>query len=197
MQIDDPPVGRGHWVEKSKTQIFQDWVFWGVLESEFLKSGDASSTYLTQSSASSDYLTKSSASSTYLTQSNASSTYATKTELSGKQNTIPNFTLISTQTMYGLSVKVYSDGLSVYVSISGNLNGNSNIPTGGSIGNLGTLSNTSYAPHTAMQSPVHVANNPSKIVLTSGGVVRLMNGSTSNTYEIQCSFYYPLKSRIP
>ena len=187
VQIDEQPVGRADWFEKSITQIFKSWIFWNVLEQEFLKSGDASSTYLT----------KSSASTTYLTKSNANTTYATKTELSGKQNTIPNFTLISTQSMYGVVVKVYSDGLSVYVSMSGNLDGNNNIPSNGSASDIGTLSNTSYAPYTAMQSPIRIGDNTSKMILGNDGKVRLVNGESSKTYLINCSFYYPLKSRIP
>lgn len=197
MLIDEEVLGRGHWVEITKAEIFREWTFWNILTQEFLTQSNASTNYLTQSNASSTYLSQSDANSTYLSQSDANLTYATKTELGTKQSVIPDFELVSSQTMLGVPVKVYTDGLTVYVSISGNLNGNANIPTGGSIGNLGTLSNTSYAPHTAMQSPVHTGNNRSKIILEVGGSVRLMNDTSSNTFEIKCSFYYPLKSRIP
>lgn len=110
---------------------------------------------------------------------------------------ISDFSLISNQTFYGVNVKVYSDGLNVFVTFNGKLNGNSKLPTSsGSAFTIGTI-NSLYAPFNQMQSPIHVANNSSKIILESGGSVRLRNGSSSVSFDVKCSFYYPLKSRMP
>ena len=188
MADNDPALGRGRWVEKTVLEIFQDWTFLPQLEQIFLS----------KSSANTDYLKKSDASSTYLTQSNASSTYATKSEIATKQNTIPNFSVKTTQTMYGLTVTTYSDGLNVYLKISGTLNGSSDLATNNRV-NIGTLSNTNYAPPSEMQTTVHSANAPnwSRLTVFADGRVFIQIGSSSTTLAIEGSFYYPLKSRIP
>lgn len=200
MQIDDPPTSPWYWVEKSKSQVFKDWIFWDVLNQEFLGITDADDIYLTKLNASNTYLTKSSASTTYLSKATADSDYLTASEIyditNTKQNNIPNFTLKTSQTMYGVAVKVYTDGLTVYVSIDGQFDGSSSVPSGGSVGSIGTLSNTSYAPPNQMQNPVHT-NTATKIILETGGSVRMYNPNSSKSITISTGFYYPLKSRIP
>ena len=120
-----------------------------------------------------------------------------QSSLNGKQNTIPNLSLISTQSMYGLTVNVYSDGLNVYLTIGGTLNGNSSLPVSGNRAKIGTLSNTNYAPPYEMQTTVHSASNWSRITVLSNGEIYLQNGTSSKSLELYGSFYYPLKSRIP
>ena len=166
--------------------------------SDYLTQSNASSTYLTQSNASSTYLTQSNASNTYLTKSSASSTYATQTALNNKQNTIPSLTQRTSQTMYGLSVKTYSDGLNVYLTIDSSLNGNSNINKNGST-KLGQISDSTYAPPHNVQSTVrgYLGSVPPRIRVYPNGDVYLLNPSENRDYEIVCSFYYPLKSRMP
>lgn len=122
-----------------------------------------------------------------------------QSSLNAKQNTIPNLTLKTTQSMYGLTVTTYSDNLNVYLKISGTLNNDSNLPNGGNRMQIGTLSNSAYAPPSEMQSTTHSANAPnwSRMTVYSDGKIYFQNGVSSKSYSLECSFYYPLKSRMP
>ena len=122
-----------------------------------------------------------------------------QSSLNAKQNAIPNLTVKTTQTMYGLTVTTYSDDLNVYLKISGTLNNSSDLPNGGNRSQIGTLSNTAYAPPSEMQTTVHSANAPnwSRITVSSDGKIFFQNGASSKSYTLEGGFYYPLKSRIP
>lgn len=122
-----------------------------------------------------------------------------QSSLNAKQNAIPNLTVKTTQTMYGLTVTTYSDNLNVYLKISGTLNNSSDLPNGGNRSQIGTLSNATYAPPSEMQTTVHSANAPnwSRITVRPNGEVYFQNGVNSKNYSLECGFYYPLKSRLP
>ena len=111
-----------------------------------------------------------------------------------------NFRQVMKKTMYGLDVIAYSDSLNVYLVISGTLDGSANLPNDGNRSYIGTfLGNDTYAPPYEMQSTVHSANMPnwSRITVKPNGEVYFQNGVNSKSYSLECSFYYPLKSRMP
>lgn len=122
-----------------------------------------------------------------------------QTSLNAKQDTIPNFSLISNQTAKGMTVKVYSDGFNVYVTYEASpvtdLNTSS---TNSGVTDILTLSNTDYAPKIQTQVPARGQADTIRIRITASGVVQFLNGSASATsYTVSGAFYFPLKSRIP
>lgn len=116
-----------------------------------------------------------------------------------KQDSIPNFSLISNQTANGMTVKVYSDGLNVYVTYDANpVTGLNTSSTNSGVTDILTISNTDYAPKIQTQVPARGQADTHRIRITASGVVQFLNGSTSATsYTVSGAFYYPLKSRIP
>ena len=121
-----------------------------------------------------------------------------QTSLNAKQDTIPNFSLISTQTGKGLTVKVYSDGLNVYVTVNGNGTGLNTTATNNGVTNILTLSNTNYSPSSLVQVPARGQASSCRLRILSDGSVQFLSDSPSVTaYTLYGTFYYPLKSRIP
>ena len=117
------------------------------------------------------------------------------------QSAIPNFNYAFVQTqsrvMCGLTVKTYSDGLNVYLTISGTLDGSSGVPAQNNDALIGGLLNSDYAPPIEMQTTVHSSHNFCRIRVTPTGEVYLTNGNASKSYNISGALYYPLKSRLP
>lgn len=116
-----------------------------------------------------------------------------------KQDSIPNFSLISNQTAKGMTVKVYSDGFNVYVTYDASpVTGLNTSSTNSGVTDILTLSNTDYAPKIQTQVPARGQADTIRIRITASGVVQFLNGSASATsYTVSGAFYYPLKSRIP
>lgn len=117
---------------------------------------------------------------------------------------VSDFVLKGSSSMFGLSVKVYSDGLSVFVTVNGTLNGSSSLPSGGSRAKLGNLFGTDelsggspYAPFHEMQCLVHSSVNFCRLTLYENGALYLQNGNSSKSFDLKGSFYYPLKRRFP
>ena len=119
------------------------------------------------------------------------------TALNGKQDTIPNFSLISTQTANGVTVNVYSDGFNVYVVFNGTATVGAGSSASPSATTILTLSNTAYAPIVNTQVPVRESAGGHRMKLNSSGVMQYLNDTSGTSFSIHGAFYYPLKSRLP
>lgn len=118
-----------------------------------------------------------------------------QSSLNSKQNTIPNYTSVQTMQNYGLTVTVFTDGLTACVVITGTLNGDSSIGVNGNITSIGIIL-SDYAPVNPIQTPTHSGDNSSKFILGDDGNLRLLNGTSSRSASINATFYYPLASRF-
>ena len=117
---------------------------------------------------------------------------------SGNTLGVKNFALaFAAQTGQGVTVKTYTDGLSVYVTFEGTASvtaGSSNSPSSTTIV---TLSNTAYAPIINTQVPARETAGGHRMKLNSSGVMQFLNDTSGKSFSVKGAFYYPLKSRLP
>lgn len=113
------------------------------------------------------------------------------------QPRIPNFSLITSQTGQGVTFKVYSDGLNVYVVFNGTAVVTAGSSTSPSTTNLLTLSDTAYAPIVNTQVPARESAGGHRMKLNSSGVIQYLNDTSGTSFSVHGAFYYPLKSRLP
>ena len=106
---------------------------------------------------------------------------------------LSNFKEVDGFVSSGVTVKVYSDGLSIYVEFSGKA---SNFDTNNRL-LLGTLDSKYGAPSTFVYAPV--INVKSGIVLgavSTRGEVYILNYSNYESVNVNGGVYYPLKERV-
>lgn len=104
---------------------------------------------------------------------------------------IPSMTLIEEKYGHGVTGKVYSDGLMVYITLDGN-------PT--SINGTTTLfsfTETDYMPDTNTIIPVPRAGGGSTVRLATSGNVLFYPSNLNNSPIVEGTFTFPLKSRLP
>ena len=110
--------------------------------------------------------------------------------IQGKQD-IPVMELIETQTGHGVTGKVYSDGLMVYITLDGNPTSINGTTT------LVTFTETDYMPNVSMIIPVPRSGSGTVIRLTPSGSALFYPSNLNNSPIVEGAFTFPLKSRLP
>ena len=117
---------------------------------------------------------------------------------SGNTLGVKNFALaFAAQTGKGVTVKTYTDGLSVYVTFEGTASVTAGSSSSPSSTTIVTLSNTAYAPIINTQVPARESAGGHRMKLNSNGVMQFLNDTSGTSFSIHGAFYYPLKSRLP
>lgn len=104
---------------------------------------------------------------------------------------IPSMNLVETKYGHGVTGKVYSDGLMVYITLDGN-------PT--SINGTTTLfsfTETDYMPNTSLIISVPRSGGGTVIRLTPSGSALFYPSNLNNSPIVEGAFTFPLKSRLP
>ena len=104
---------------------------------------------------------------------------------------VPSMNLVETKYGHGVTGKVYSDGLMVYITLDGN-------PT--SINGTTTLfsfTETDYMPDANTIIPVPRAGSGSTVRLATSGNVLFYPSNLNNSPIVEGTFTFPLKSRLP
>ena len=117
---------------------------------------------------------------------------------SGNTLGVKNFALaFAAQTGQGVTVKTYTDGLSVYVTFEGTASVTAGSSASPSNTTIVTLSNTAYAPIINTQVPARETAGGHRMRLNSSGTMQFLNDTSGASFSVKGAFYYPLKSRLP
>lgn len=104
-----------------------------------------------------------------------------------------NFELKHSQVFKGCTIKWYSDGLYVYCVVNGSFTG----LTANGYTNIGTMTDTDYAPPFAIVNVLTGATTLSTITITDTGVLGVHNKTSGTSLSANTTLMYPLKSRMP
>ena len=125
--------------------------------------------------------------------------YYTKSEinssLANKQDSIPNYHIVHSQTEKNFIVNVYSDGLNVYVSFRSN--GSTELVSG--VNTMMTLScDAAYKPkHTMSVAILRSSASSPRLRLSAQGTVQIYTNAAETRTDLNAGIMYPLIGRVP